>query len=85
MTNEDDRCRARQHSSHIVNPSVGAWHTMTLKTKKDVTANTTGNEQGGDGGDDGAATTVRRTQPFRRVSPFARPGDAIAARTAPLR
>jgi hypothetical protein len=47
--------------SRIVNLSVGARRTMTLKTKKDATANTTGNEQGGDDGDNGAATTVRRT------------------------
>jgi hypothetical protein len=40
--------------SRIVNLSLGARRTMTLRTKKDVT----GNEQGGDNGD---ATGVQRT------------------------
>jgi hypothetical protein len=35
---------------------------MTLRTKKDATANNTGNEQGSDG-DSGAATGVQRTTP----------------------
>jgi alkylated DNA repair dioxygenase AlkB len=34
--------------SFIVNLSLGARRTMTLRTKKDATANTTGNEQGGE-------------------------------------
>jgi 2OG-Fe(II) oxygenase superfamily len=54
--------------SRIVNLSLGARRTMTLRTKKDATANTTasGNEQGGDDGyGDGAgaaATGVQRTR-----------------------
>ena len=51
--------------SRIVNVSLGAWRTMTLRTKKDATTTTTtGNEQGGDDGDGaaGAATVLRTTQ-----------------------
>jgi hypothetical protein len=49
--------------SRIVNLSLGSRRTMTLRTKKDVIANTTGNEQGSDGR---AATGVQRTT--QRVS-----------------
>ncbi|KAF8492084.1 hypothetical protein F5888DRAFT_247777 [Russula emetica] len=51
--------------SRIVNLSLGARRTMTLRTKKDANANSTGNEQ--QGGDDdgdgtgGTATGVQRT------------------------
>lgn len=53
--------------SRIVNLSLGARRTMTLRTKKDATANTTGNnsnERGDDdGGGGGAATTgAQRTK-----------------------
>jgi hypothetical protein len=47
--------------SRIVNLSLGARRTMTLRTKKDATANSTGNERGGDDGDAAAATGVQRT------------------------
>ena len=52
--------------SRIVNLSLGARRTMTLRTKKDATANITasGNEQGGadnfDNGADAAVTGVQR-------------------------
>jgi 2OG-Fe(II) oxygenase superfamily len=50
--------------SRIVNLSLGARRTMTLRTKKDAiaNANTAGNEQGGDDGDGGATTGVQRTK-----------------------
>lgn len=46
--------------SRIVNLSLGARRTMTLRTKKDATTNTTGIEQGSDDGDGGMVQ--RRTQ-----------------------
>jgi hypothetical protein len=60
ISEQSDKTIDVVHSSRIVNLSLGARRTMTLRTKKDA-ANTTGNEQGGDDGDGGAATGVQRT------------------------
>ncbi|KAF8460447.1 hypothetical protein DFH94DRAFT_858381 [Russula ochroleuca] len=55
--------------SRIVNLSLGSRRTMTLRTKKDAAATTTGSEQGAngegnsrDGGGDGGAPVQRTTQ-----------------------